>query len=604
MAGFVSQSDVIRLDRGQFIKAAGAAALAVGIATTPSARPSRAWADEGSAAAGEAAGGGSGAQTFRAVEPSMKGDIEVFVTLAGGAITDIAVLDEVDTPVICDAAIESVCARIVEQQNVEVDAAAGATMTSMAIKAGVSDALAAAGLDLTAFQKGSDAVAQKAAGEDESWDVVIVGSGMAGLSAAIKARRENPDLAVLVLEKEAYTGGSTRVCGGGLWAMGAAANETIGQDCSLDDYVSFMQDWSEPTELNTNLMASIHEVSGDTFDYLYDWGLPVNATGWSLGNPKAQLPVFWSTAGQATSWETGNSGIADFMATRATNDGAQIRLNSRVTGLMTDADGGVVGVRVEDLTSTYAVEARKVILATGGFTRNAELIEQYAPDYADAFAFTGAGSTGDGLVMATELGASVVGEGMMGLFGLGPNLGYYGPYGNLVWQAQVTVNSAGEEFGVDEAFYGKTLRLLLDQEGACGYGIADATNAVRERFDEAVDAGQAAVGRYETLEELAADRGIDAEALVQTCAARGIAEAPFYCVVKRPLFIGSIPGLKVSASCEVLGGGEEPIANLYAAGELIFGNVFANAYPCSGTGVGTSCYTGAIAAQAAVGGLA
>lgn len=590
------------MNRAQFLKGAGAVALAAGALAVPAASR-RAAASETASAAGDGAQPAS-AQTFRAVEPSMKGDIEVFVTIADGAITDIAVLDEVDTPVIRDAAIESVCARIIEQQNVEVDAAAGATMTSMAIKNGVSDALAAAGLDLAAFQKGSDAVAQKAAGADESWDVVVVGSGMAGLSAAIQVRRENPDASVLVLEKEAYTGGSTRVCGGGLWAMGAAANGVIGQDCSLDDYLAFMQDWSAPTELNTDLMANIRAASGATFDYLYDWGLPVNAAGWSLGNPNAQLPVFWSTAGQATQWETGNSGIADFMATRATNDGAQIRLNSRVTGLVTDDEGGVGGVQVEDLTSTYAVAACKVILATGGFTRNAEMIEQYAPDYADAFAFTGAGSTGDGISLASELGATVVGEGMMGLFGLGPNLGYYGPYGNLVWQAQVTVNAAGEEFGVDEAFYGLTLKMLLDQEGACGYGIADATNAVRERFDEAVDAGQAAIGRYETLEELAADQGIDAAALAQTCAARGISEAPFFCVVKRPLFIGSIPGLKVGANCEVLDGSEAPIANLYAAGELIFGNVFANAYPSSGTGVGTSCYTGAVAAKAAVEGLA
>ena len=75
-----------------------------------------------------------------------------------------------------------------------------------------------------------------------------------------------------------------------------------------------------------------------------------------------------------------------------------------------------------------------------------------------------------------------------------------------------------------------------------------------------------------------------------------MSKAPFYCIIKRPLFIGSIPGLKVNENCEILGSNDQPIGNLYGAGELIFGNAFSNAYPCSGTGVGTSCYTGFIAA--------
>lgn len=225
----------------------------------------------------------------------MKGDITVFVTVGNGAIADIKVIDDVDTDGIWQAAVESVPTRIVEQQNVEVDAAAGATMTSMAIKNGVVAALEAAGLDVASFQKGSDAAAEKTAGEEEQYDLVVVGTGMAGLAAADTAGRAGAK--VLVLEKLSYVGGSTRVCGGGLWAMGSSVNERIGADCSAEDYIAFMSDWSAPAELNTDLMNNIHDVSGEAFDYLYDWGLPVTALGWSLGNPNAQLTTFWSTAG-------------------------------------------------------------------------------------------------------------------------------------------------------------------------------------------------------------------------------------------------------------------------------------------------------------------
>ena len=584
----VSASPQASVTRRSFTAAAacaGAAALAGSVAVR------RVRADEPAAADAP-----DGAQVFAATAPSMKGDIAVFVTVDNGAIADIKAVDDVDTDGIWQAAAESVPARIVEQQNVEVDAAAGATMTSMAIKNGVTAALEAAGLDISPFQKGSDAASEKTAGEDEQYDLVVVGSGMAGLAAADVAGRAGAK--VLVLEKLSYVGGSTRVCGGGLWAMGSSVNERIGADCSAEDYIAFMSDWSAPAELNVGLMNNIHDVSGEAFDYLYDWGLPVTALGWSLGNPDAQLTTFWSTAGVGSPWETGESGIADFMVMRAQQDGAEIRLDSKATGLVVEG-GAVVGVTVEDLASTYTVRASAVILACGGFTRNADLIAQYAPDYADAFAFTGAGSTGDGLTMTADLGVQVVGAGMMGLFGLNPNFGYYGSIGNLVWQTPITVNAEGRLFGMEEAFYGQTLKLLLDQTGACGYGICDATTPLTDRFEQAVEGGYA--GKYDTLEELAADQGIDAEALAATCAEAGVATAPFYCVVKRPLFIGSIPGLKVDASCAVLDADDAPIPGLYAAGELIFGNVFGNAYPCSGTGVGTSCYTGVIAANAALG---
>jgi fumarate reductase flavoprotein subunit len=69
--------------------------------------------------------------------------------------------------------------------------------------------------------------------------------------------------------------------------------------------------------------------------------------------------------------------------------------------------------------------------------------------------------------------------------------------------------------------------------------------------------------------------------------------------VVRPLFIGSIPGLEVDDTCHVVTSDGNPVENLYACGELIFGNVFQTAYPASGTGVGTSTYTGAIAGEAA-----
>ena len=244
------------------------------------------------------------------------------------------------------------------------------------------------------------------------------------------------------------------------------------------------------------------------------------------------------------------------------------------------------------------MNAKKVILATGGFTRNRDMVAEYAPDFVNAFAMTGAGSTGDGITMTQELGAQVIGEGMMGLMGTNMQYGYYGPIGNLVWLTKMIVNKEGVTFGMDSAFYSETLALLLEQTDSMGIGIFDGTTELTERLDMAVDAGLAK--KFDTLEELAEGYGINAEALAVTAAEKELADGPYYGLPIKPLFIGSIPGLKVDADCRVLNADDQPIENLLAAGELIFGNLFAVRYPASGTGIGMSTYTGALVAKTAM----
>jgi fumarate reductase flavoprotein subunit len=537
---------------------------------------------------------------YSAIAPSIKGDLQVFLAFEGSEIREISVIDEDDSPVIKDVAIASMTQRIVEQQNIEVDTVSGATMTSMAILAGVEDCLRQAGANVEAFRKGSDQPASKEAAADEDCDLLIIGSGMAGLSSALYALRQREDLKVIVVEKQAYPGGSSRVCGGGVFAFSAPQNTTVGQVCSEEDYLSFMQGRAGSDPLNAELMGNIYALNADVFSHLMNWGLPLGIATWYLGNPQSQIPCFNSTESQRQEWETGESGIVDFMATLARNQGVDIRLNSKVTELVVEGNA-VTGVLIEDLASTCTIKAKKVVIASGGFSRNPALVEKYAPDLASGFAFTGSGSTGDAIAFTEKLGTSIVGTGMMGLFGMNPNLGYYGPLGNTVYAYQASVNAEGKDLDLKSLFYADRLRLLCQQTNNCGYGICDSTNPALDRLEAAAQKGLA--GRYQSLDELAEDQGIEAEGLKAVCEGADITQAPFYCVVQRPLFIGSIPGLKVGAHCEVLGAGDLPVENLYAAGEVMFGNVFSGAYPCSGAGMGTSCYTGALAAQAALAAL-
>ena len=534
--------------------------------------------------------------TFTGTARAMKGDLTVKVDLDNGTITDVRVVDTVDTLGIKDAAIASVPKRIVEQQNIDVDAVTGATMTSFGIKGAVKAALTEAGVDLAQYQKGSDAVTEKQEAETQTADIVIVGSGISGLSASIEAKRTNPDLNVVVLERNAYTGGSSRVCGGGIWVVGSEHNKEVEIDPTLDEFIDFFQTQSgENAELNTELMTNIYNISAKVFDYFYENGLPTDPAGVSLGHPDSKLPVFWSTFNKVG--RGGESQYVDYVQKMAEALDVDIRLENKVLSLVTDGKT-VTGVQVETPDSFYQLNASKVILCTGGFTQNRDLIGEYAPDYLGSLQFTGPGGKGDGHKWAVELGGEVFGTGMMGLQGFNLNIGYYGEVGTLSGNPDLIVNLDTERFEFASLFYGYKLKQLLDQPDSQAVGIYGTTEERQEALEKGVTMGW--IKKFDTMEDLAAEFKLDTEKLESAAAEAELAGAPYYAATIRPLFIGSIPGLRVDANCRVLANGE-PIENLYAAGELIFSNVFQDHYPASGSGMGTSTYTGAIAADTAIG---
>ena len=534
--------------------------------------------------------------TFTGTARAMKGDLTVEVDLDNGTITDVRVVDTVDTLGIKDAAIASVPKRIVEQQNIDVDAVTGATMTSFGIKGAVKAALTEAGVDLAQYQKGSDAVTEKQEAETQTADIVIVGSGISGLSASIEAKRTNPDLNVVVLERNAYTGGSSRVCGGGIWVVGSEHNKEVEIDPTLDEFIDFFQTQSgENAELNTELMTNIYNISAKVFDYFYENGLPTDPAGVSLGHPDSKLPVFWSTFNKVG--RGGESQYVDYVQKMAEALDVDIRLENKVLSLVTDGKT-VTGVQVETPDSFYQLNASKVILCTGGFTQNRDLIGEYAPDYLGSLQFTGPGGKGDGHKWAVELGGEVFGTGMMGLQGFNLSIGYYGEVGTLSGNPDLIVNLDTERFEFASLFYGYKLKQLLDQPDSQAVGIYGTTEERQEALEKGVTMGW--IKKFDTMEDLAAEFKLDTEKLESAAAEAELAGAPYYAATIRPLFIGSIPGLRVDANCRVLANGE-PIENLYAAGELIFSNVFQDHYPASGSGMGTSTYTGAIAADTAIG---
>lgn len=554
---------------------------------------------------------------YEATVPAMKGDMTVHVTVDETSVTDISI-DTVDTKQVVGAVIDSLIPEILDRQSVNVDSITGATISSYALKSGVRDCLTQAGAAEDDFNEAFQHEAVQ--GEDQQTQVVVVGSGAAGLSAAIQLENNGIE-DVIVLEKLGYTGGTSAHSSGGAWVVGGTQfNENTGFDYTPDELVAHMYASSEAEEgnLNDELIRNIAKAAPEVFTEYYEAGAPWDLEQYTLGDALNEMPVAWVEAFYETAWESG-AGVTlmEFMMDYAQEKGAEVRLNSKAAELLTDDEGAVIGVYVEGKDENYNLYADKVVLATGGFQRNADLVAELAPDYTEVIPFTGAGSTGDGIVMAQKLGAYMVGDSIGGARGLDLRLGYQGPIGTLVWYVGPLVNLEGRRFANETNHYSRNFEDILAQTDATVYGITDSTNAAADRFDEAVEMGYAV--KADTLEELGEAMGLsDVDAFVETIetyntdyeagnddSAFGVAhdamapilEAPFYAIRTKDVSSFCLSGLAVDENCRILTEDGSVIGNLYGAGELICGNITAGYYTGSGSQVGPGMYEGKIIAD-------
>ncbi len=447
---------------------------------------------------------------------------------------------------------------------------------------------------------------ESAEAETVETDVVVVGAGSAGMMAAMEVADLEKD--VILLEKMSFAGGSTARAGGSFIAVGSSINENLNLHYPEEDLVEFLMEQSDGTA-NEDLLRRVISISGETTDKMMDMGIELDTENLLSGNPNRE--ELWRV--QAVG---GGPGLAVNLAEAVESKGIDIRYNSPAVELLHE-DGVVTGVVVEGPEDTYHIKAEKVILATGGFARNEELFAELLPDYSDNVLLTATGNTGDAIEMAQELGAEIVGDGVLGIFAVNERYGYMGDIGSLIWQSALYVNQEGTRFCNEREFYVQRHQELNKQTDKLTFGIFDSSNHA-ETLQEAVEAEVAYKG--ESLEELAEAIGVDVEVFVDTVESYNkdyeaggdtefgmsaaemtpILEGPFYALDIRPATMGTIPSLKVDADTRVLNQDGNPIPNLFAAGETVIGNIIMDEYPSSGVGIGSAFFTGRIAAMEAV----
>lgn len=540
--------------------------------------------------------------------------VTVSVTVDEKSIVDVQIVECTDNPItVVQTPCEEIPAAIVENQTYNVDVVTGATITSNAIKFAVKDCLDQAG--------GSDAFsapvekAEITTGEDVHTDILIVGGGGAGMSAAVEAysgetANDANGLDVILIEKAGFLGGTTSVSGGAYYDY---TDETGAYDDAwLDKVVASEKAIFEPfmnLEINEPLVRSLATVMQQANTKLREAGVnaPSGAWGISLSPCDDHIEPEWN-----------GSYLAYAMNKYLPTTGIDVRLNTRAMKILTDESGAAIGVNVQDKTSTYNIYAKKIILACGDFASNPEMIEKYAPGFEEGLIFGAGTNTGDGLNMALEVGAVALGDTMMGSLGHDAVVGIHPDYRTFLDYGSgrsMIVNVEGNRFFNEVGRWYEPYHRLLKQSEPVAWGIIDNNNPkVQVLLDSTLDG----IYHADTLEELADMIGVPAENLLATVEKYNgfikdgedkdfgtpvdqmmpIEEGPYHAFILRPITMTSLVGVKVDGECHLVRADGSVIENLFGAGNMIYGGNLVSYY-VPAHGVGTAIYSGNLAAQTA-----
>ncbi len=519
--------------------------------------------------------------TAQGVGQGIDGDVVVQVEADANTIYAVEVLQQNETPGIGSVAVEQLPGAIVAANSIAVDGIAGATVTSNAIKDAIKQALADAGIDAAPFEVAPEAAAaaEKTA-ETLDCDVVIVGAGGAGLTAAVRATQAGAK--VLVLEKMPFVGGNSLKASGGMNCADTKFQAAL--DITDSGVPQFIEDTMNGGHgiNDLALVTTMAENSAEAVDWLE-----------SIGAPLPKVAATGGTVHKYLHSPEDGSPVGEYLVAKldeeAKKNGIEVMLNTTATGILMDG-GAAVGVKANDAAHEYTINAKAVVLATGGFGANFELMCSFNPSLANAVTTNHPGATGDGILMAEAVGAATVD---MDQIQLHPTV--YQATSMLVSEKMrslgaILVNQNGVRFTNDLATRDAVSNAELEQPGGYAWIIFD-QNLVDNNKSAAkyIEQGMAVTG--DTYEALAEAMNVDAEAFVKTmetwnaAVATGedaefgrnngmdadLSTAPFYAIQIAPGIHHTMGGVKIDTATRVIDTEGKPIPGLFAAGETTGG---------------------------------
>ena len=333
------------------------------------------------------------------------GDVTVAVTFDGGKITDIKVVKEQENKVLARGVYTDLKDQVIATNSADLDVISGATFSSKGFLDAVKDAAKKAGVTLSKADKKAIKKVAKDLPKNSSYDVVVVGAGGAGFSAAIEAK--NAGANVVLLEKMPAVGGNSLISGA---EMNAAKNWVQPKLGINDDSPELhAEDTYKGGDMKGD-MKVINVMTHNALDaalWCRDY-LGVRFEDDNLfffgghSRKRALIPV----------GHTGTEFITKFQA-KADELGIPVITNMKMTDLILDKDGRVTGVKATMHGAEYTFNAKGgVVLATGGFGANKEMVKKYNPKIDERFMTTDApGTTGEALYIAEKAGAELVNMG-------------------------------------------------------------------------------------------------------------------------------------------------------------------------------------------------
>lgn len=572
----------------------------------------------------------STAVTTKGSAKGLNGPVELEIVASDNHIYNIKVVSHSETQGIGTVALEQLPARIIDAQSLNVDVVSGATITSNAIKNAIINAFDNAGLDITQLHSKSVASTAKSR-EDKTYttDVVVIGAGGAGMTAAIEAKDAGCN--VIVIESTGMVGGNSIRSTGGINAaetpyqhlnafgeaagvekmLASAASDAYKDNAEIqallktvtkqwEDYKANPNGYFDSAELfrldtmiggggknDPALVKTLADDSNDAIEWLDSIGgsMPSVSSFGGASVKRIHRPV--DANGKTLSVGTF---IVPVLEKNLKSRGIELLLEHTAVKLLTDERGNVCGVVANTPNgSVITINAKAVILATGGFGSNMDMVVSYRPELAGFLSTNAPGILGQGIVLAGEVGAQMVDLDQIQIH---PTV--HADTGSLITEGlrgdgAILVNQNGERFYDEVSTRDKVSAAEIAQPGSIGWLIVDGRMTDASTVIQGyIKKGMTVTGN--TYAELAKAMGVPADTFEKTMNkwnsyvaaksdpdfgrtsfAKPLDQAPYYAVKVTPGIHHTMGGVKINEKTQVINTQGKVITGLFAAGEVTGG---------------------------------
>lgn len=440
---------------------------------------------------------------------------------------------------------------------------------------------------------------------DMETDVIVVGGGLAGLSAAVAAL--DAGAAVVLVEKMPFLGGSSLLSGGGILAAESHIQKELGMTQTKEEVEEY---WFEQQAFTTapdgypeaDFVRLAIDQAPRVIRFLEDSGV-VFGEPWSF-YPEVEDRLHAPAEG-------GASGLIIPLTEYVEAHGGTILTNTPAIELVQDSSGAVIGVVAESADGRLEIGGRAVVLACGGFSQNLAMMASVSPPAGEHISVAGLGNVGDGYAMAEAVGAAFHEEDW--IIGLRSQaVQGSSPLNNLGWTTGLYTTPQGERFTNEHDPYSVLYNTVTD------LGLEEYFLIFDETMSQVLEPGiELDVVFYgDTAEELAAASGMDPVLFADTVARYNalaeagvdedfgkpadlmapLAEGTLYALRVTPTQMGTMGGVRTSLNMEVLREDGEPISGLFAAGEMANRPFYGRVY-VSGSALLIAAATGHMAGE-------